>query len=721
MGSFPMRFDVVRHKLGDDGVKAFKNTCVGHFLDVKSMTFCSGIVHNFLVRVLECDDPDVLEFNFRRIGLRFDRNAFNLVSGLKFSQFPSFLEMRDLSDTLWDKYFGVRGTLKQKEFMTKFERYSFDKMEVEDNVKVCMFYLLEAVLLAGDKRKSVSCDHFKIIQNPKLCERYPWGSLSYDVTIKSLRSVVNHSNTSNTFSLSGFPIAFQYHVHNQLHLTAQEKKEAYITYFFRTIAYRSYDGPPSMVEDVDDTTVDPPLEQVQPDHRTPATTASTSHAPHLVIAPYATSKDVTRLENKLDYLNRKVKLIMQHLGIERCSSFNRPARWFPYCRYRSRRYAGWGSPTVYTDPGESAWGSHSRQGDTIEPSEHSIVVHSGSLRTSRPQLALMATTSGPKFKRFVKRVTWYRQVLKKSAVLSSPFTPLQNLDTSRHPPLVNSSTSTRDIPTLMYDPYRAVEENHRTLLMNFLDDSSRPSHGVDIIVLNESSFHTILTSVAWLHSDKRIHDHRDIFTERVAIVNVFFWESFYYRFKAHAPVMQKKYIHLSERPLIPSRDWTLDMNNDTMTNYVKGISPLLSFSWKNVDRVYVPVNNEDKYWLPAKVDLVPTCHNRMTRAIVQVRFQTCNAELLGVLFSYLLATSGFYDERPELAFNGTPILDAFSMSRIDTALCPQQSSSLGDCGMFMLLCINYLSAGRTLDYSLDMIEFFREKYVVGLYNNEFTL
>ncbi|KAF3451950.1 hypothetical protein FNV43_RR08046 [Rhamnella rubrinervis] len=235
--------------------------------------------------------------------------------------------------------------------MTKFERYPFDETDVEDNVKVCMFYLLETVLFAGDKRKLVCRDHFKIIQSPELRERYLWGSLSYDVTIKSLRSAVNNSNTSNT-----------------------------------------YDGPPSMIEDVNDTTVDPASEQVHPDRRTPRATASTAHAPHPAIEPYATSEDVARLENKLDDLNRKVQLIMQHLGIE-------------------------------------------------------------------------------------------------------------DLDTSFHPPRVNSSASTGDVPTLMYDPYRAVDAHRRTLLMDFLDDSSRPSHSVDIMVLDKSRFHTIMTSGAWLHSD----------------------------------------------------------------------------------------------------------------------------------------------------------------------------------------------------------------------------
>ncbi|KAF3451951.1 hypothetical protein FNV43_RR08047 [Rhamnella rubrinervis] len=99
-GNFSNAIDVIRRKLGDDGVQAFKSTCFGHFLDVKSMTFCSAIAHSFLVRVLECDDLDVLEFNFWGIGTRFDRNTFNLVTGLKFSQFLSLVETRDLPDTL---------------------------------------------------------------------------------------------------------------------------------------------------------------------------------------------------------------------------------------------------------------------------------------------------------------------------------------------------------------------------------------------------------------------------------------------------------------------------------------------------------------------------------------------------------------------------------------------------------------------------------------------
>ncbi|KAF3451532.1 hypothetical protein FNV43_RR07627 [Rhamnella rubrinervis] len=499
-GNFSNAIDVIRRNLRDDGVQAFKSTCFGHFLDVKSMTFCSAIVHSFLVRVLECDDLDVLEFNFRGIGARFDRNAFNLVTGLKFSQFLSLVETHDLLDTLWDKYFGVRGTLEQKEFMTKFERYPFDETDVEDNVKVYMFYLLETVLLTGDKRKLIWC--FETIPIPTLlgCENYFLNRCPRIHRWEFPRKVHFETIEKNIFKKGTYP------VHNRLHLTAQEKKEAYITSFFRSIAYRSYDGPLSVVEDVDDTTVDPTSEQVQSDrrHLRAALPTCTSSA----LGPYATSKMWRGWRISWMILIRRCNSLCSTLAL----------------RYENHSSGGvhhsmdppGGSPIVHTDPVEPVGGSPTIYTD---PGERFIVVYAGSLHTPPPHHALVASTSSRKFRRLVK---------------------------------------------------------------------------------------------------------------------------------AHAPVMQKKYTHPSERLPSPSCDWTLDMNDDAMTNYVKGISPLLSRSWRDVDRVYVPVNNENKQWLAAEVDLVwrhVTLYDSSCTASND-SFQTCNAESLGVLFPYLLAAGGFYDERP---------------------------------------------------------------------------
>ena len=114
-----------------------------------------------------------------------------------------------LPDRLWDKYFGTPWELQLKELIDKFECHPFDQNEVYDNVKTYMFYLLETVFLCGDKKKPVNNTNFKFIQNDTMVNSYPWGTLLYDMTIASLRRCVNTNNSSNTYTIYGFPIAFQ--------------------------------------------------------------------------------------------------------------------------------------------------------------------------------------------------------------------------------------------------------------------------------------------------------------------------------------------------------------------------------------------------------------------------------------------------------------------------------------------------------------------------------
>ena len=70
--------------------------------------------------------------------------------------------------------------------MNTFEVTTFDPADVKDTVKVCMLYLVKVVLLGGDKRRPVTRDNFSIIQNATICDKYPWGNSSYDMTITSL-------------------------------------------------------------------------------------------------------------------------------------------------------------------------------------------------------------------------------------------------------------------------------------------------------------------------------------------------------------------------------------------------------------------------------------------------------------------------------------------------------------------------------------------------------
>ncbi|KAF3455218.1 hypothetical protein FNV43_RR05666 [Rhamnella rubrinervis] len=249
------------------------------------------------------------------------------------------------------------------------KRFLFNEMEVEDNVNACVFYLLEVMLLANDKRKSVSREYFKIMQNLELHEKYPGGSLSYDTMNEILHNAVNCNNTSNTYSL-GVDLVMRIILFSQpmsqnpllevLKEGYEEKNEAYITSFFNSITYHRYDGLPLVVKEVDDTTI--------------------------------------------------------------------------------------GSSSELAE--ELARGSFTVQGDTS------------------PKQTPMATTS------------------------TSP--PLQNSDSSLQLILLDLSayTENEDTTMLMYDSDRQVEESQHKLLMDCLDDSSRSSYDVDIMVLDTREFHT---------------------------------------------------------------------------------------------------------------------------------------------------------------------------------------------------------------------------------------
>ena len=112
--------------------------------------------------------------------------AFAIVTRLNCGKFPPDHETRNLLDTLWKKYFGTTGPVILKDLMNTFEATTFDPADVNNTVKVCMLYLVEAVLLGGEKRRSVTKDNFSIIQNATICDKYPWENLSYNMTITSL-------------------------------------------------------------------------------------------------------------------------------------------------------------------------------------------------------------------------------------------------------------------------------------------------------------------------------------------------------------------------------------------------------------------------------------------------------------------------------------------------------------------------------------------------------
>ncbi|KAF3455118.1 hypothetical protein FNV43_RR05566 [Rhamnella rubrinervis] len=79
----------------------------------------------------------------------------------------------------------------------------------EDMVKFALLYCLETVILIKEKPTPVSVERVDMLDDIKYFLAYPWGTLSYHTTIKSMRGCpARRSNASHTYNIIGFPIAF---------------------------------------------------------------------------------------------------------------------------------------------------------------------------------------------------------------------------------------------------------------------------------------------------------------------------------------------------------------------------------------------------------------------------------------------------------------------------------------------------------------------------------
>ena len=131
MSNLPATLQLIKDKLGS-GDDQFVNSIFGQFMSVKSVVFCDGFIYHMLLHKLECDDTNVMEFEFNSVGPMFDRKAFTMMTGLNCGKFPPSSEVNNLSYDLWTKYFGDFGPMMQGDFIKAFEDLDFNDSTPEE-------------------------------------------------------------------------------------------------------------------------------------------------------------------------------------------------------------------------------------------------------------------------------------------------------------------------------------------------------------------------------------------------------------------------------------------------------------------------------------------------------------------------------------------------------------------------------------------------------------
>ncbi|KAF3456074.1 hypothetical protein FNV43_RR00717 [Rhamnella rubrinervis] len=90
-----------------------------------------------------------------------------------------------------------------------------NQLEYEDDfMRLALIYFLECGLLGKESQVRINLDYLSMVEDLNFFNQYSWGLVSYNATLRSLQKALDlhrgELNKSSTYSLGGFPLAFQH-------------------------------------------------------------------------------------------------------------------------------------------------------------------------------------------------------------------------------------------------------------------------------------------------------------------------------------------------------------------------------------------------------------------------------------------------------------------------------------------------------------------------------
>ena len=207
---------LIKQRLTEQQYEVFKETCFGHFVHLQDLKFAGQIVHALLLRYVRSTDK-AMYFKIGQKECRFSMLEFALITGLKcHKEHDLLVHEKDNVDNICDVFMGGNHEFTQKQLQKAFSTaHSNDDTLM---VKFAMLYFLESVLLGKEPKNKIDDLHIRLLDNFKEFNNYPWGRLSFEATMLSLKNIVTRRskrigsldpNTEEKYSLYGFPFAFQ--------------------------------------------------------------------------------------------------------------------------------------------------------------------------------------------------------------------------------------------------------------------------------------------------------------------------------------------------------------------------------------------------------------------------------------------------------------------------------------------------------------------------------
>lgn len=195
---------MIKNTLNEKQLKKFKKSCFGNFLDFKISKFSSQLFYHLIRRQCSSKKRNELWFNLEGKIHKFGIKDFALITGLNCGELPA-IDMSKIQKAKFSRrYFGDEKTIRRTKLHEVFEE--MDKGRNKDVVKMAKLYMLETFILGKQIRTGINHEYTLLIDDKKQFDQYPWGRVSYEITIDFMKKAIKSHDVS-AIGIGGFPYA----------------------------------------------------------------------------------------------------------------------------------------------------------------------------------------------------------------------------------------------------------------------------------------------------------------------------------------------------------------------------------------------------------------------------------------------------------------------------------------------------------------------------------
>lgn len=209
---------LIKQRLGSykgvDVSMALKKTAFAEFMQLPDVVVKSNKCIHYLVsrEAVFHPDPDPTTVYYKVNGqmVRFGRMEFALVTGLRFgpSNIDPYARNEIPAISVYRRLFGAQPTSPVSLWNWYKDDKHFKDLPYEDCLQISQVLIAALLVLGLDPTSSKIPDFvWVLIEKQKDFNKFPWGSLSFQILVKALKNV-KHEITSKGYHLIGNTLAF---------------------------------------------------------------------------------------------------------------------------------------------------------------------------------------------------------------------------------------------------------------------------------------------------------------------------------------------------------------------------------------------------------------------------------------------------------------------------------------------------------------------------------